>query len=42
MSFLDLAAAIIEVAEAEGDHWDMNDVNIVPQMAGARIEGKAP
>ena len=42
MSFLDLAAAMIEVAETDGDRWNMKDVSIIPQTSGARFEWKAP
>ncbi|KAK5081503.1 hypothetical protein LTR05_007634 [Lithohypha guttulata] len=42
MSFLDLAAAMIEVADTGDDRWDMKDVSLVPQTVGARFEYMAP
>lgn len=40
MSFSDLAAAMIELADSPSDFWDWKDVSIVPQSVGARIEYK--
>ncbi len=41
-SFLDLAAAMIEISGTEGDRWNMKDVSIVPKSSGARFDWKAP
>lgn len=42
LSFLDLAAGMVEVADAEGDHWDMKDVSVLPTARDVRIEWRVP
>lgn len=42
LSFLDLAAGMVEIADAEGEGWDGRDVSVVPTAEDVRIEWWAP
>lgn len=42
ISFLDLAAGMVEVAEAGGDVWDQRSVSVVPATSGTKIEWTLP
>ena len=42
LSFLDLAAGMVEVADADGDRWDMKNVSVIPASPGTRIEWRIP
>lgn len=42
LSFLDLAAGMVEVADADDDKWDMQNVSVVPATSGTGIEWKVP
>lgn len=41
LSFLDLAAGMVEVADTEGDMWDMKNVIVQPVGDGAKFEWRA-
>ena len=42
LSFLDLAAGMIEAADAEGDQWDMKNVSVVPTSNDRKVEWMVP
>jgi oxidoreductase AflX len=42
LSFLDLAAGMVEVADTEGDKWDMKNVSVLPTAKDVKIEWMAP
>ena len=42
LSFLDLAAGMVEVADADDDKWDMQNVSVVPASPGTRVEWRVP
>ncbi|KAK4995389.1 hypothetical protein LTR66_004782 [Elasticomyces elasticus] len=42
LSFLDLAAGMIEIADEDGDKWDMKSVSVLPTAKNVKIEWKAP
>lgn len=42
VSFLDLAAGMIEVAATEGDKWDMKSVCVLPKHDGAKFDWMSP
>ncbi|TKA63292.1 hypothetical protein B0A55_10381 [Friedmanniomyces simplex] len=42
LSFLDLAAGMVEVAEAEDGEWDMKDVSVVPTAKDVKVEWRVP
>ena len=41
LSFLDLAVGIVEVADRDGDRWDMKNFSVIP-TAKTEIEWRAP
>ncbi|EMC93816.1 hypothetical protein BAUCODRAFT_36270 [Baudoinia panamericana UAMH 10762] len=42
LSFLDLAAGMVEAADAEDGKWDMRNVSVVPKTNDTRIEWRVP
>jgi putative NADH-flavin reductase len=42
LSFLDLAAGMVEVADTEGDKWDMKNVSVLPTAKDVKFEWMAP
>ncbi|KAG8527117.1 uncharacterized protein KY384_008546 [Bacidia gigantensis] len=42
LSFLDLAAGMIEVADAEGNQWDKKNVSVLPTGKNVKVEYMAP
>ena len=42
LSFLDLAAGMVEVAEADDDTWDLKNVSVIPAAPGTRFEWFVP
>ncbi|KAI9843132.1 MAG: hypothetical protein M1837_006585 [Sclerophora amabilis] len=42
LSFLDLAAGMVEVADTEGDRWDMKNVSVPPTAPDVKFEWWAP
>ncbi|GAB7355637.1 hypothetical protein MBLNU459_g6357t2 [Dothideomycetes sp. NU459] len=38
VSFMDVAAGMVEVAEAEGDKWDMQNVSVLPTSKNVKFE----
>ncbi|KAK0279173.1 hypothetical protein LTR35_008908 [Friedmanniomyces endolithicus] len=42
LSFLDLAAGMVEAAQAEDGRWDMKDVSVVPTAKDVKIEWRVP
>jgi hypothetical protein len=42
LSFLDLAAGMVEVADTEGDKWDMKNVSVLPTARDVKFEWMAP
>ncbi len=42
LSFLDLAAGMVEVADTEGDKWDMRNVSVLPTSKDVKFEWMAP
>lgn len=42
LSFLDLAAGMVEAGQAEDGKWDMKDVSVVPTAKDVKIEWRVP
>ncbi|KAK1067298.1 hypothetical protein LTR74_006502 [Friedmanniomyces endolithicus] len=42
LSFLDLAAGMVEAAQAEDGKWDLKDVSVVPTAKDVKIEWRVP
>ena len=42
LSFLDLAAGMVEVADADDDKWDLKNVSVIPASPGTRFEWFVP
>ena len=42
MSFLDLAAGMVEVADADDDKWNTKNVGVLPASPGTKFEWKVP
>lgn len=42
LSFLDMAAGMVEVADAEDDKWDMKNVSVLPTAKDVKFEWMAP
>ncbi|KAK0862482.1 hypothetical protein LTR87_016566 [Friedmanniomyces endolithicus] len=42
LSFLDLAAGMVEAAQAEDGRWDTKDVSVVPTAKDVKIEWRVP
>ena len=42
LSYADLAAGMVEVADADDDKWDLKNVSVLPAAPGTRVEWRIP
>lgn len=42
LSYLDSAAGVVEVADADNNQWDLKNVSVVPAAPGTRFEWAVP